>query len=136
MSAYVFPVSNLTAAGETRESTVKILVVDDEVAAGASLGNALRQLGHVPVLACHPHDALDLLAFDVDAVVTDIEMPEMNGVELARAIRALRNDLPIVFCTGSDPADILVRQAASIGPVYSKAWTLAAIKELLSDLDR
>jgi CheY-like chemotaxis protein len=115
---------------------VKILVVDDEVAAGASLGNALRQLGHVPVLACHPRDALDLLGLDVDAVVTDIEMPEMNGVELARAIRAQRADLPIVFCTGSDPTDVVVKEAASLGPVYSKAWTMAKVRELIHDLDK
>lgn len=115
---------------------MKILVVDDEVAAGASLGNALRQLGHVPVLACHPHDALDLLALDVDAVVTDIEMPEMNGLELARAIREKYHDLPIVFCTGSDPTDALVQAAATLGPVYSKAWTLSAVKALIDDLTR
>ncbi len=115
---------------------MKILVVDDEVVAGASLGNALRHLGHVPVLACHPHDALDLLALDVDAVVTDIEMPEMNGVELARAIREKYADLPIVFCTGSDPTESIVQEAASIGTVYSKAWTLATVRELIDDLGK
>lgn len=113
---------------------MKILVVDDEIAAGASLGNALRQLGHVPVLACHPRDALDLLALDVDAVITDIEMPEMNGVELARAIRERRDNLPIVFCTGSDPTDSVVQEAASIGPVYSKSWTFSILRELIDDL--
>jgi CheY-like chemotaxis protein len=115
---------------------LKILVVDDEVAAGASLGNALRQLGHVPVLACHPRDALDLLGLEVDAVVTDLEMPDMTGVELAREIRRRREDLPIAFCTGSDPGDRLASEAAALGPVYSKAWTIGAVRELLDALRR
>jgi CheY-like chemotaxis protein len=115
---------------------VKILVVDDEVAAAASLGNALRWLGHVPVVAVHPHDALDLLALDVDAVVTDIEMPEMNGVELAREIRGRNAEMPIAFCTGSDPSDGVAAEAASIGPVYPKTWTLASVKELIEALGK
>ncbi|RMH44163.1 MAG: response regulator [Deltaproteobacteria bacterium] len=119
-----------------RQAAVKILVVDDDVGCGATLGNALQQLGHIPVIACHPEDALELLGLDVDAVVTDIDMPAMNGVQLAREIRARRADLPIAFCTGSDPSEGVAAEAAKLGPVYPKAWTLAMLRELVAALGR
>lgn len=35
-----------------------------------------------------------------DAVVTDLTMPGMNGIELTRQLRVLRPDIPIILCTG------------------------------------
>ena len=37
---------------------------------------------------------------DIDAVIADFAMPRMNGAELARQLRALRPDLPVLFMTG------------------------------------
>ena len=48
-------------------------------------------------------EALGLLASQpVDAVVTDNRMPALSGIELARAIRAAKFQIPIVMLTGSD----------------------------------
>jgi len=115
---------------------VKILVVDDEYECGVLLSRLLRRLGHEPVVAFDPVDALAMVDASLAAVVTDIDMPRMNGVELARQIRAMRSDLPITFCTGSDPAGALARGAAEIGPVLLKVRTLAAARELLTTTAR
>ena len=34
-------------------------------------------------------------------VITDMTMPQMTGIELVKKIRALRSDIPIIFCTGN-----------------------------------
>ena len=103
---------------------MKILVVDDEQSFGALLGHTLKRLGHKPVVATHPEDALELLTPDVDAVITDIDMPVMSGVELAQAIRAQYEEMPIAFCTGSAPEGRAVREAGEIGTVLPKVWTV------------
>ncbi|MDA8134361.1 MAG: response regulator, partial [Desulfobacteraceae bacterium] len=36
----------------------------------------------------------------IDLVLTDMDMPRMNGLDLSRQIKAIRPDLPIILCTG------------------------------------
>jgi CheY-like chemotaxis protein len=115
---------------------MKILIVDDEQSMGVLLGIKLRRLGHVPLLALHPRDALDMLGSDVDAVIADIDMPGMNGVELARAIRERNRDVPIAFCTGSDPSAQTTREAAAIGRVLYELCTLPEVRDLVEHLGR
>jgi CheY-like chemotaxis protein len=115
---------------------MKVLIVDDELEVGRALERVLQYLGHVPVRADHPDQALLLLTGDVDAVITDIDMPGMNGVELARRIRARDARIPIAFCTGSQPGEQAVQAAADIGPVLTKVWTLQQVEQLLLRLER
>jgi CheY-like chemotaxis protein len=113
---------------------MRILVVEDEKALGTLLGRILRRLGHEPLLALHPRDALFMLGPDIDMVITDIEMPDMNGVDLARAIREVHHDVPIVFCTGSDPEGPTAAAAAEIGPVLAKLWRVDSIRDLIDGI--
>ncbi len=112
--------------------SLRILVVDDEVGFARSLGRSLRRLGHEPTLALHPDDALALFREQsFDAVITDIDMPEMNGVELARSLRKERGDVPIAFCTGSDPASGRLAEASTLGPVRGKGASDADVRAIL-----
>jgi CheY-like chemotaxis protein len=117
---------------------MKILVVDDEQRFGALICRSLRKLGHEPMLALHPDDALTLLRAhpDLEAVISDLDMPVMNGVELANAIRAQRDDLPIAFCTGSSPRHSVLSDAAAIGKVLTAPWTLNDMDSLVGHLER
>ena len=115
---------------------MKILVIDDEPSFGALLGHTLKRLGHKPVVAGHPDDALALLDGDVDAVITDIDMPGMNGVELARRIRGRMPEMPVAFCTGSAPEGQTIRDAEQLGRVLPKVWTVADVKEVVEELSR
>lgn len=115
---------------------MRILVVDDEESFGRLLERALLLLGHVPTVAVHPVDALEIFRNrHFDAVITDIDMPMMNGVDLARAIRAECESIPIAFCTGSGPHDVPRRQAAEIGRVLPKIWRLDDVRRVVSELD-
>lgn len=115
--------------------SLQILVVDDEVGFARMLGRALRRLGHVPTLATHPRDALSLFADRAfDAVITDIDMPMMDGVALARSLRAQRADLPIAFCTGSSPGEQRYSEAATLGAVMPKLWREHDVRLLLESM--
>jgi CheY-like chemotaxis protein len=114
---------------------MRILVVDDEQSFGALLSRTLKRLGHKPLVAVHPSDALEMLETEtVDAVITDIDMPVMSGVDLARAIRAQRADMPIAFCTGSARDTGTIDEAAAIGRVLPKVWTVADVKDVVTML--
>jgi|GEM_PF-1744115 len=114
---------------------MKILVIDDEQSFANLLGHALRRLGHSPVIALDPRDALELLPDGFDAVITDIDMPAMDGVSLARTIRERHEDLPVAFCTGSNPQGRTVAEAQTLGRVLPKVWTVAQVRSLLGELE-
>ncbi len=113
---------------------MKILVIDDEQSFATLLGRALRRLGHSPVIAVDPRDALDLLPDGFDAVITDIDMPVIDGLSLARTIRERHDELPVAFCTGSTPSRLA--EAKKLGRVLPKTWTVADVRALVEDLQR
>ncbi len=68
---------------------MKIMVVDDEILSVASLARGLRSKGHQVVTVQSAHDALATIASDgcsIDLIVTDYQMPEMNGIDLLKRI--------------------------------------------------
>jgi CheY-like chemotaxis protein len=114
---------------------MRILVVDDEQSFAGLLARALKRLGHTPIVATHPQDALRAtIDHEIDAVITDIDMPEMSGIDLALALRAEDPTMPIAFCTGSDDPEVLAA-AARIGRVLPKVWTVADVRELVKALE-
>jgi CheY-like chemotaxis protein len=113
---------------------MKILVVDDERECAVLLSRLLARLGHDPLIAGDAAEALDLLDDEVAAVITDIDMPGMSGVDLARAIRARRGSIPIAFCTGSDLDSEVASSASRLGPVWPKARSLAMVGQVMGEL--
>ncbi|MEM9381483.1 MAG: sigma-54 dependent transcriptional regulator, partial [Planctomycetota bacterium] len=78
----------------------RILVVDDESLARDYLGEAVANLGYSAVTANDAESALHLVEREQpDAVLTDLRMPGMDGVELTRRIHERWPDLPVVLCT-------------------------------------
>ncbi len=80
-----------------------ILIVDDEPQIVKTVGSALTRYGYVVLAASSGIDALALYkehAKSVQAVLTDIVMPDMGGVELIRELRRLSPKLPVVAASG------------------------------------
>jgi CheY-like chemotaxis protein len=84
----------------TESPTLNILVVDDEEMLRELIGSVLAIGGHTIVTAVNGRDALDkFLAGTFDLVFTDRAMPEMNGDEMARTIKNLSPQTPIIMVT-------------------------------------
>ena len=78
-----------------------ILVVDDEQDIRSSLRRVLEYEGMVFEEACSGKEALEQVsARDPDAVLLDIKMPRMDGLEVLGELRRLRPDLPVVIISG------------------------------------
>ncbi len=94
----------------SQAATRRILVVDDEAPILSVTARALERLGHEPVLASSGNDAGKRFADDpasIDLLVTDVMMPGIDGIELARRLRAQRPDLPVIVTSGfGEPGDL------------------------------
>ena len=80
---------------------MRILVVDDERAVRESLQRALELEGYEIELAADGREALERLGADghVDAVLLDVLMPGMDGLEVCRTIRRNGNPVPVLMLT-------------------------------------
>ena len=95
-----------TMAREAQRSE-HVLLVDDHPVNRMVLEKQLQFLGYATVSAANGADALERLAAGgIGAIITDCHMPEMDGYELARRVRAQeaqerRGRLPIIACTAN-----------------------------------
>jgi len=84
---------------------MRICIVDDHVGTLNSLRAYLVSMGHQVVVFSDPLKAVSILASateplpGIDLLVTDLNMPGMNGLELIRTVRKSRADLPAILMT-------------------------------------
>lgn len=101
-----------------------ILFVDDEASLRDAAGELLRGLGYAVTTCDSGAAALDTLRRTPDhfaLVVTDLTMPEMDGIALARAVREVAPDLPVVLCTGhAREVGVFAAQDAGISEFFVK----------------
>jgi len=85
---------------------MRVLVVDDDPAVSGSLDRALRLEGYEVATAPDGHHALQALALSPpDAVVLDLQLPDIDGLEVCRRMRAADNDTPVLMLTARDAVD-------------------------------
>ena len=109
-----------------------ILVVDDSRAMRMIVKRELRQAGYEDVVeADNGANALEVIrGGGVDLVLSDWNMPDMNGIDLLIALRASGNDLPFGFITSESAPDVRARAFESGAKfIVTKPFTSA-------DLDR
>ncbi|BBZ68553.1 response regulator MprA [Mycolicibacterium insubricum] len=82
---------------------VRILVVDDDRAVRESLRRSLSFNGYNVLLAEDGVEALDVITNDrPDAVILDVMMPRLDGLEVCRRLRSTGDDLPVLVLTARD----------------------------------
>ena len=78
----------------------RVLVVDDDRSAVESLRQIFDREGFDPLCAASGEEAMEILrAEDVSVVLADLRMPGMDGMDLLRAVKALRPDTEVVIMT-------------------------------------
>jgi len=79
-----------------------ILIVDDDELVRGVLMELLEDLGFAVIEAGSGHDALALLRdkVEVSLVISDINMPEMDGLQLVEELKSMRPSLPVILMSG------------------------------------
>ncbi len=114
-----------------------VLIVDDSLTQRVLIQSLLENADFRVTIACNGSEALAAVRAERPAlIVTDLEMPEMNGLDLVRAIKHEFSDLPVVLATamGSETiaAEALRLGAASYVPKSSLSDLAPTIQRLLA----
>jgi PAS domain S-box-containing protein len=113
----------------------KILVLDDELEVAVTFQRLLKLLNYQAIISTNPHEAITLFranpeAFDL--VITDLAMPDLNGVEVARQLRAIRPHTPILLVSGSTAIESMADfRGAGISDLMVKPVSIAALAEVI-----
>ncbi|MGD9232119.1 MAG: ATP-binding protein, partial [Desulfobacterales bacterium] len=97
------PEPEVDVAVEIPRGKERILFVDDEKAMVDTIQPMIERLGYAVIARTSSIEALEAFRANpgrFDLVITDFTMPNMTGMELAKALLKLRSDIPIVLCTG------------------------------------
>jgi len=119
---------------------LKLLVVDDSSTMRRIIKNTLQRLGFNDILeAEHGVEAWQIMEKtpDVNVLITDWNMPEMNGLELVRKVRAEKKyeTMPIIMVTTEGgKAEVITALKAGVNNYIVKPFTPQVLKEKLEDV--
>ena len=98
-----------------------VLIVDDDETDQLLLKAILESADHELYLASNGEDALKLyLRHPIEVVVTDIQMPRGDGIELIEALKGLDPDVAIVAVSGQKPHKLEIAQLAGAATILTK----------------
>lgn len=112
----------------------RILLAEDDVSMREYLQRALQRVGYdVESVGCGT-EAIPLLEMErFDLLLTDIVMPEMDGIELAQKASAMDPQIRVMFITGFAAVALQSGRAAPEAKMLSKPFHL---KDLVAEVDR
>ncbi|MBI4617907.1 MAG: response regulator [Planctomycetes bacterium] len=116
----------------------RILVVDDDPAVRELVAEYIAARGHQVLRAANGAEACEVLEREpVELVVTDLQMPVLDGLALLAHVRSSRNPIPVIVVSGSWTPDQRGR-ARELGAVrvYSKPVDLAQLARDVGELAR
>jgi PAS domain S-box-containing protein len=128
------PVSPERPHEPVRQGVGRVLLIEDDEPVIRVAEQLIERLGYQVSGFLRAADALAAVRADprrFDVVITDQNMPEMGGLDVARAIAALRPDLPIVLTSGNRMHTDDELAAANIRYRLDKPWTNALLSEVL-----
>jgi DNA-binding response OmpR family regulator len=117
---------------------VWLLVIEDEESMGELLRRGLEEENHTVILARDGIEGLHAAeSCNVDAIVLDVMIPGLNGLEVTRRLRAAGRQVPILMLTARDaPADIVRGLDAGADDYLTKPFPLQVLLARLRALSR
>ncbi|WP_257538918.1 cell cycle two-component system response regulator CpdR [Sphingobium sp. CFD-1] len=113
---------------------VRILLAEDDDSMRAYLARALEKSGYEVVVVANGAEAVPHIDSDrFDLLLTDIVMPEMDGIELAQHAASVAPDMRIMFITGFAAVTLRAGQAVPQAKVLSKPFHL---RDLVLEVER
>jgi two-component system NtrC family sensor kinase len=116
---------------------MSVLVVEDNIEVGTFATDALTELGYATTLVGNAIDALAELTRNAerfDVVFTDVVMPGMTGIDLAREIRRRHFDLPVVLTSGY--SHLLAQNGRYGFELLQKPYSIEQLSRLLHKVGR
>ncbi len=117
----------------------RILVVDDKKNIRLLLNELLSSMGYRVLQAEDGKEAMGLVEVGpIDLVITDLKMPGMDGIQLTRAIRRIRPDLPIIVYSAHrfiDTAPVALKAGANdyLAKPFLRTKVEQAVERLLKE---
>lgn len=115
----------------------RVLIADDEASMRALVARAISMDGHETVTAADGAEALDILTRErggFDLLLTDIQMPVMDGIALALSAARDFPDLTILLMTGfADQRERASNLKALVHDVITKPFSVADIRTAVAD---
>ncbi len=132
--------STVTDPSPPRERATTILVAEDDDALRSIVTRVFWDQGFRTLEARHGGEALhlaELAAPYLDLVVTDVVMPEVDGLELGRRLAQRWGSIPVLYISAYPANDIFSRGGpATPGPFLQKPFTPEALLERVHELLR
>ncbi len=101
----------------------RILLVDDVPAVRLSIRTALEAIGYQVFEAADGKEALDFLASQtIDLIITDLWMPNLDGVELLKRLRASNANIRVIAISGGG-----TRKPIDVSAALAQAWGADAV---------
>jgi DNA-binding response OmpR family regulator len=118
---------------KSRGRAPKVVVCDDEPHICKLLSEHLNNIGYKVRVAKDGQECLNELARDMpDAMILDLKMPRMNGIEVIRKLRKLNSAMPILVLSGfHDLSREVEAKELSIGVFTTKPFHVSEVAKLL-----
>ena len=99
------------------EKKKTILIIEDDIHYGEMLQEAMKQFGYNAYLAYSATGGMDIVRqTKIDIIISDINMPSVNGIQLAERLMNMYLDIPIILITSTNDLD-LIRHALKMGVI-------------------
>ena len=110
----------------------RILIVEDDLHARTGLGSLLTEEGYSVELVEDGASCLKRTDWDIDLLISDLRLPDISGIELARRVKQLRPDLlSIIMTAESEPARIIEARKSGVVCCLPKPLDLSRLLSLI-----
>src|SRR5690349_2823390 len=101
------------------DRTLRVLIVDDEFSQRAGLAAMVNAWGMIPETASDGNEAMDKLAkFPADVIITDLNMPGLDGFGLLQRLRDAGDAPPAIVLTGFGSIETAVKTVQDLGAYW------------------
>jgi DNA-binding response OmpR family regulator len=115
------------------DKQIRVLVVDDEPEMCRLIEQALKQEGYQIDVSFSGIEALKMVkSFNYHLLLTDLEMPEVDGLELTRKAKKQNPEIRVIMVTGNTTADIAIRSLRhKIDGYIRKPFKISELKKVV-----
>lgn len=113
-----------------------VLLVEDEAIVREITARVLESAGYKVLESSGPREALRVAGSDsetIDVLLTDVVLPDMNGIDLAERIRMVRPDLATVFMSGYADGQVLKKARLELARHIQKPFTVSFLLSQIAD---